>query len=65
MYYVEANGDSWYETVKNAIFSEKYIAVTDDVLAEIMKEMDFNSATLNWAKDNQNKFIAKIVMTNF
>ena len=64
MYYVEANGDSWYETVKNAIFSEKYIAVTDDVLAEIMKEMKFNSATLNWAKDNQNKFIAKIVMTN-
>ncbi len=65
MYYVEANGDAWYESVKNGIFAEKYAAVTDEVVAEIMKEMNFSNSVLNWAEDNQSKFIARIIMNNF
>ena len=65
MYYVEANGDAWYETVKGAIFAERYAKVTDDVVNEIMKEMKLDGAVLNWAQDNQNKFIARIIMSNF
>lgn len=65
MYYVEANGDSWYETVKNAIFAEEFAKVTDDVMTEIMKEMNLDGPILNWAKDNQNKFVARLVMSNF
>ncbi len=65
MYYVKANDDAWYASVKNAIFSEKYAAVTDDVITEIMKEMKFDGAVLNWAEDNQSKFIAKIIMSNY
>ncbi len=65
MYYVKANDDAWYASVKNAIFSEKYAAVTDDVITEIMKEMKFDGAVLNWAQDNQSKFIAKIIMSNY
>ena len=64
MYYVEANGDAWYETVKNAIFTERFAAKTDDVALEIMKEMELDGAILNWAEKNQNKFIAQIVMNN-
>lgn len=65
MYYVKANGDAWYETVKGAIFAEEYAKVTDDVINEIMKEMNFDGAVLNWAQNNQNKFIAKIIMSNY
>lgn len=65
MYYVEANDDAWHASVKEAIFAEKYAAVTDDVIFEIMKEVNFKNSTLNWAKEKQNDFIAKIVMSNF
>ena len=65
MYYVEANDDAWYTSVKNAIFAEKYAAVTDDVILEIMKEMKLDGTILNWAQDNQSKFIAKIIMSNY
>lgn len=65
MYYVEANGDAWYETVKNAIFSEKFAAATDDIMLGYMEDMNFNNATLNWANKNQSKFIGQIVMNNF
>lgn len=65
MYYVEANGDAWYETVKNAIFTEKFAALTDDVMLGYMKDMNFDGATLNWANKNQTKFIDRIVMNNF
>ena len=65
MYYVEANGDTWYESVKNAIFTEEYAKVTDEVTNEFIKEMNFDGSILNWAEENQNKFIAKIVLNNF
>ena len=65
MYYVEANDDAWYASVKDAIFTEKFTALTDDVYAEIMKKMKFDNAILNWAKDNQSKFVARLVMSNF
>ncbi len=65
MYYVEGNGDAWYASAKNGIFTERYAAVTDDLIAEIMKDVDIDNAVLNWAEKNQNKFIARIVMGSF
>lgn len=65
MYYVESNGDAWYETVKDAIFAEKFAEVTDDILFGIMEEMKFDGAVLNWAKNKQCDFIGKIVINNF
>lgn len=64
MYYVEENGDAWYETVKNAIFAEEYAKVTDDIALEIMKEMNFDGVIFNWAEKNQNKFVSRLVMSN-
>ena len=65
MFYVKANDDAWYASVKNAIFTDKYAKATDDVLFAMMSKMDFNSTVLNWAEKNQNDFIAKIVMNNY
>lgn len=65
MYYVEANGDAWYETVKNAIFAEEYAKVTDDVMSGYMKEMNLDNAVLNWAQKNQTKFIGELVVQMF
>ena len=65
MYYVKANDDAWYATVKNAIFTDKYIEVVDDVMIEIMDGMKFDSTIFNWAEKNQNDFIARIIMNNY
>lgn len=65
MYYVEANGDAWYESVKNAIFAEKFVVVTDDVLNGFMDGMKLDGAILNWAEKAQCKHINKIIMSNF
>lgn len=65
MYYVKANGDAWYENVKNVIAAEEYAKVTDDVMNDLMKDMNFNNITLKWAKNAQAKFIGQIVVSNF
>ena len=65
MYYVKANDDAWYASVKNAIFTDKYIEVVDDVMIEIMDGMKFDSTIFNWAEKNQNDFIARIIMNNY
>ncbi len=65
MYYVKANDDAWYASVKNAIFTEEYTKITDDVMDGYMKEMKFDSAVLNWAEKNQAKFIGQIVVQSF
>lgn len=65
MYYVEANDDAWYETVKNAIFTEKYAEVTSDVTLEILKSVKLDSAILDWGTENQSKFIGRIVAQNY
>lgn len=65
MYYVEANDDAWYASVKNALFTEKFAAVTDDITLAFMAEMKFDGSIFNWAEKNQNDFIAKIVMNNY
>ena len=31
----------------------------------VIKEMKFDGAILNWAKDNQSKFVARLVMSNY
>ncbi len=64
MYYVEGNGDSWYTNVKNEIFVERYAKVTDDVILALMKTVKLNSGTLQWAKQNQSKFVTKLVLNN-
>ena len=65
MYYVKANDDAWYATVKNAIFTEEYTKITDEVMDGYMKEMKFDSAVLNWAEKNQSKFIGQLVIQMF
>ncbi len=65
MYYVKSNGDSWYTSAKNGIFMERYAAITDDVIVGYMKTVDLDNAVLNWAEQNQGKFIARLVMTSF
>ena len=65
MYYVKANDDAWYATVKNAIFTEEYTKITDVVMDSYMKEMKFDSAVLNWAEKNQSKFIGQLVIQMF
>ena len=59
MYYVKANELVWYETVKNDIFTTEVAAVTDDVILELTKNTDMNSAILNWATNQQNDLLAK------
>lgn len=59
MYYVKANELVWYETVKNDIFATEVAAVTDDVILELTKNTDMNSAILNWATNQQNDLLAK------
>ncbi len=59
MYYVEANEATWYVTVKNEIFAEKFAAQTDDVIIELMKNIDTDSLLINWATGQQNDLLAK------
>lgn len=65
MYYVEANGDAWYETVKNALYSEDFVKITDDVMLGFLENMKYDGAILKWAQKNQAKFIGQLVMSNF
>ena len=65
MYYVEANDDAWYASVKNAIFAEEFSKLTDAVMNGYMKEMKFDNAVLNWAQKNQTKFIGELVVQMF
>lgn len=59
MYYVEANADTWYETVKNEIYEENLAAQTDDVLVELMEGTNIDSVLIKWATKQQNDLFAK------
>lgn len=59
MYYVEANTEVWYETVKNEIFSENLAAQTDDVFVELIEGTNIDSALIKWATNQQNDLFAK------
>lgn len=59
MYYVEGNEQTWYETVKNEIYTENLAAQTDDVFVELMKATNIDSALIKWATNQQNDLFAK------
>lgn len=59
MYYVKANEPSWYVTVKNEIFAERFTAQTDDVITEFISNTNMDSVLLNWATSQQNKLLSK------
>lgn len=61
MYYVEANEDAWYNTVKNEIFSENFAAQTDDVILEYLKNTNINSGIIKWATNQQNDLFSKML----
>lgn len=65
MYYVEANTETWFETVKNDIFNENYSAATDKLFSEYYESVNKDSAVIKWATGQQNDLIAKIVAYNF
>lgn len=59
MYYVEANEQVWYETVKNEIYTENLAAQTDDVFLELMADTNIDSALIKWATNQQNDLLAQ------
>ena len=65
MYYVEANTETWFETVKNDIFNANYVAATDDLIAKHYDSVNKDSVIIKWATSQQNDLIAKIVTYNF
>ena len=58
MYYVKANEQTWYVTVKNEIFSEDMAEATDDVIIELIENTNIDSALIKWATKQQNKLLA-------
>ena len=65
MYYVEANTETWFETVKNDIFSTNYAAATDELLTKYYEAVNKDSLVIEWTTNQQNDLIAKIVTYNF
>ncbi len=65
MYYVAAGEQTWFQTVKDAIFSEKYTAVTTDALEEVYKNIDADSVLIKMVTKDQNKLIGNIILYNF
>lgn len=59
MYYVEANDEAWYDTVKNEIFNENLAAQTNDVFDKLLKGTNMNSIFIKWATKQQNDLFAK------
>ncbi len=65
MYYVKANEPTWYETVKNAIYSEELVKKTDDVVNPIVENTKYDSIFVTWETNEQNEKIALIIANNF
>jgi len=65
MYYVKPNTATWYETVKNAIYSEEVLKLTDDVVNPIVKNTKYDSIFVTWETNEQNDKMALIIANNF
>ena len=65
MYYVEPNSATWYETVKNTIYSEEVLKKTNDIVDPIIKNTNYDSIFVNWETNEQNEKIAMIIANNF
>ncbi len=65
MYYVESNGNAWYEQVKQDIFYEDYTKQTDDLLEDYYTRINTNSILINWTTNKQNELIGKQITSSF
>ncbi len=65
MYYVKAGKQTWYENVKNAIFNERYTALTEEALSKLYSNIDADTLLVNWSADDQNELIGRIILYNF
>lgn len=59
MYYVEANAETWYETVKNEIYTADLAEQTDDVFEELTNGTNIDSVLIKWATNQQNDLLSK------
>lgn len=59
MYYVKGNGTTWYETVKNDIFTENFNAAFESVINPRVDSVNMTSLVLKWAVNAQCKHIEK------
>ncbi len=65
MYYVESNGDAWFEQVKQDIFDEEYTKQSDELLKDYYKRINKNSFIINWTTKQQNKLIGNQIIHSF
>ena len=59
MYYSKANGVTWQETVREAIFSEKFNTMFDEIMNPRMDSIKLDSFIVKWAVNAENKHISK------
>ena len=59
MYYSKANGVTWQETVREAMFTEQFNTIFEGIMNPRMDSVKFDSAIMNWAVKAENKHIAK------
>lgn len=65
MYYVSQSGETWYETVKEAIAAENYNAVFDEISEKYIDTVNLNSLLIKNAMRKQGKIISRIILSNF
>lgn len=59
MYYSKANGVTWQETVREAMFTEQFNTIFEEIMNPRMDSVKMDSAVMNWAVKAENKHIAK------
>ncbi|MGN0568965.1 MAG: peptidylprolyl isomerase [Candidatus Fimenecus sp.] len=65
MYYVKAEGVTWYETVKEEIVSEIYSNVFENLIDTQMSKINLNSPIIKWAVNSEIKLIKNRIAMNY
>ncbi len=65
MYYVKANGITWYENAKEVVFEDQYNSLFTEIMDSRMASVNMDSLLLNWASGSQNKMISKLIALNY
>lgn len=65
MYYSSANGETWYENIKDEIFNDNYNAIFDELTSKYVKTVKFNSLPIKFATKAQNKLISNVIVNNY
>ncbi len=64
MYFVEANEETWYITIRNALANEELQETVQDVLDGYVDSVNKDSLFVGWTVKKENKHIGKIVVAN-